>query len=77
MSNPDGLPPDVVDLLDKLCEGELAPDEAAELERLICADPAACRLYLRYADLHVELHRRYRRTRCRRRRRPMPLRQPS
>ena len=59
MNGMDQLPAGAVVLLNKLCEAELAPNEAADLERLICENPAVCRLYLRYVDLHVELRRRY------------------
>jgi len=50
---------DATELLEKFCEGELAPEEAADLERLICSDPEVCRLYIKYVDLHVELFHRY------------------
>ena len=59
MSRVDEVSQDLADLLNALCEGELDPDDAARLERMICADPAACRLYFRYIDVHVELRRRY------------------
>ncbi len=59
MNRADVLSPDLAELLNALLEGDIDSDRAARLEQMICSDPAACRLYLKYVDLHVELKRRY------------------
>ena len=59
MSRENTPPLDASELLEKFCEGELSPAEAEKLEHLVCTDPEVCRLYIRYAELHVELFNRY------------------
>ncbi|MBN1396174.1 MAG: NPCBM/NEW2 domain-containing protein [Pirellulales bacterium] len=60
MSRRNDVPPEALVLLEKFCEDELSQREAERLERLVCSDPAVCRLYLKYVDLHVELSKRFR-----------------
>ena len=59
MSQSVEFPLELAELFHRLCEGELAPEQAARLEESLRTDPALCRLYLRYIDLYVELRRRY------------------
>ena len=59
MSQDAEFPLELAELFNRLCEGELAPEQAARLEESLRTDPALCRLYLRYIDLYVELRRRY------------------
>ena len=59
MSQDAEFPLELAELFNRLCEGELAPEQAAHLEESLRTDPALCRQYLRYIDLYVELRRRY------------------
>jgi len=43
------------DLLTSLCDETISPEEMVQLDRLLCTDPAARRVYLEYLDLHARL----------------------
>ncbi|WP_166828699.1 DUF1553 domain-containing protein [Thalassoroseus pseudoceratinae] len=48
--------PDLLTLLERLCEDRLSDDECEQLEQLVLSDPAASRMYLDYIHLHGALH---------------------
>lgn len=58
MSHRDANTPlaELCELLEALCEGRLESAQAARLEQLVIADPAARRLYLDYIELHGSLY---------------------
>ena len=43
------------DLLTSLCDETISPEEMVQLDRLLCTDAAARRVYLEYLDLHARL----------------------
>ena len=47
---------ELLELLDRLCESRLSPDEHARLEELASANDEALQLYLNYVTLHGTLH---------------------
>ena len=48
--------PELLTLLERLCEDRLTDDEAERLEQMVLSDSAASRLYLDYIHLHGALH---------------------
>jgi len=47
-------------LLASLCDETISPAEMERLDRLLCTDAAARRLYLEYLDIHARLSCRFR-----------------
>ena len=49
--------PELMDLVARLCDGDLTPKEAACIEQIASADPKALSYYVQYLDLHGTLRR--------------------
>ena len=48
-----GLTPEMADLLESMCLGELSPDEANRLEMIVSANDEQCRHYIRFMYMNA------------------------